>query len=135
MRSSRTTRAGLHRRGLSPRWPRGELPVTRAAQGGAHPRRRRTAARPARRTGGRICSLDAGRRSSADADLSDDRRLPLRHGVRRAAVRLHADVEGKPAGEIAKKVMAALDWLQTQPEHRAFALQLQMVALNLKNLK
>ena len=49
--------------------------------------------------------------------------------------KLLADVEGKPAAEIAKKVMAALDWLQKQPEHRAFALQLQMVALNLKNLK
>ena len=50
-------------------------------------------------------------------------------------VPLLSDLDGKPAAEIAKKVMAALDWLQTQPEHRAFALQLQMVALNLKNLK
>ncbi len=50
-------------------------------------------------------------------------------------VPLLSDVEGKPAAEIAKKVMKALDWLQSQPEHRAFALQLQMVALNLKNLK
>lgn len=50
-------------------------------------------------------------------------------------VPLLSDVEGKSAAEIAKKVMAALDWLQTQPEHRQFALQLQMVALNLKNLK
>jgi hypothetical protein len=32
-------------------------------------------------------------------------------------------------------VTGALDWLQRQPELRAFALQLQMVALNLKNLK
>ncbi|HZE59143.1 MAG TPA: hypothetical protein VE085_01140 [Burkholderiales bacterium] len=46
-----------------------------------------------------------------------------------------SDIEGKPAAEIAKKVMAALDWLQAQPEQRAFTLQLQMVALNLKNLK
>jgi hypothetical protein len=46
-----------------------------------------------------------------------------------------SDVEGKPPAEIAKKVMAALDWLQTQPDQRAFTLQLQMVALNLKNLK
>ena len=37
--------------------------------------------------------------------------------------------------EIAKSVMAALDWLQRQPELHAYALQLQMVALNLKNLK
>ena len=50
-------------------------------------------------------------------------------------VPLLSDIEGKPPAEIAKKVMAALDWLQTQPEQRAFTLQLQMVALNLKNLK
>jgi len=49
-------------------------------------------------------------------------------------VPLLSDLEGKPAAEIAKKVMAALDWLQTRPEQRAFTLQLQMVALNLKNL-
>ena len=50
-------------------------------------------------------------------------------------VPLLSDIEGKPPAVIAKKVMAALDWLQTQPEQRAFTLQLQMVALNLKNLK
>lgn len=50
-------------------------------------------------------------------------------------VALLAGIEKKPAPEIAKSVMAALDWLQRQPEERAFALQLQMVALNLKNLK
>lgn len=48
---------------------------------------------------------------------------------------LLSDVETKSAAEIAKSVMAALDWLQRQPEQRAFTLQLQMVALNLKNLK
>ena len=31
--------------------------------------------------------------------------------------------------------MASLTWLQRQPELRAFTLQLEMVALNLKNLK
>ncbi len=51
-------------------------------------------------------------------------------------VALLAGVEKKPAPEIAKSVMAALDWLQRLPaEERAFALQLQMVALNLKNLR
>ena len=49
--------------------------------------------------------------------------------------RLLAGVESKSAPELAKSVMAALEWVQRQPELRAFALQLQMVALNLKNLK
>ena len=44
-------------------------------------------------------------------------------------------VESKPNVELAKTVMAALDWLQRQPEMRSFSLQLEMVALNLKNLK
>jgi hypothetical protein len=48
---------------------------------------------------------------------------------------LLAGVESKSPAEIAKAVTGALDWLQRQPELRAFALQLQMVALNLKNLK
>jgi hypothetical protein len=49
--------------------------------------------------------------------------------------KLLAGVENKPAAEIAKTVLAALDWLQRQPELRAFAVQIEMVALNLKNLK
>jgi hypothetical protein len=48
---------------------------------------------------------------------------------------LLANVEHKPNAELAKTVMAALDWLQRQPEMRSFALHLEMVALNLKNLK
>jgi hypothetical protein len=48
---------------------------------------------------------------------------------------LLADVEHKSAAEIAKAVTGALDWLQRQPKAQAFAMRLQMVALNLKNLK
>jgi len=48
---------------------------------------------------------------------------------------LLAGIEGKSAAEIARGVMASLTWLQRQPELRAFTLQLEMVALNLKNLK
>ena len=48
---------------------------------------------------------------------------------------LLAGVEKKSAAEIGKAVMASLDWLQRQPEMRSFAVQLEMVALNLKNLK
>jgi hypothetical protein len=48
---------------------------------------------------------------------------------------LLAGVEKKSAAEIGKAVMASLDWVQRQPEMRSFAVQLEMVALNLKNLK
>jgi hypothetical protein len=45
------------------------------------------------------------------------------------------DIEGKRAADIAKAVMNALNLLEGKPEHRALTLQLEMVALNLKNLK
>jgi hypothetical protein len=37
--------------------------------------------------------------------------------------------------EIGANVVAGLTWLQEKPEHRAITMQLEMVALNLKNLK
>ena len=46
-----------------------------------------------------------------------------------------AGVEDLPPAGIAKSVMAALRWLEGKAELRAFTLQLEMVALNLKNLR
>ena len=37
--------------------------------------------------------------------------------------------------QIGAGVIAALTWLQDKPEHRAITTQLEMVAMNLKNLK
>lgn len=48
---------------------------------------------------------------------------------------LFAAVEGMSAAQIASSVVAAMTWLQDRPEHRAITTQLEMVALNLKNLK
>ena len=45
------------------------------------------------------------------------------------------DIEGKPPAHIAKAVMACLDWLEGKSELRAVTQQLEMVALNLKNLR
>ena len=45
---------------------------------------------------------------------------------------------GAPAmtpGQIGAAVVAALTWLQDRPESRAVTMQLEMVAMNLKNLK
>ena len=44
-------------------------------------------------------------------------------------------IEKKKPAEIAKGVMKALAVLEGKEEHRALTLQLEMVALNLKNLK
>lgn len=46
-----------------------------------------------------------------------------------------ADIESMPAGRIASAVVAALTSIQEVPEHRALAMQLEMVAINLKNLR
>ena len=48
---------------------------------------------------------------------------------------LFAHVEAMTSGQIGAKVVAALTWLQDRPEHRAITTQLEMVAMNLKNLK
>lgn len=45
------------------------------------------------------------------------------------------DVETMPAARIASAVVAALTSIQEVPEHRALAMQLEMVAINLKNLR
>ncbi|HEY3076289.1 MAG TPA: hypothetical protein VGJ74_14035 [Burkholderiales bacterium] len=73
-------------------------------------------------------------RAAIEQRLIQARATAEKHGWKEVAALL-AGVETKSAAELAKSVMAALDWLQRQPELRAFTLQLQMVALNLKNLK
>ena len=45
-----------------------------------------------------------------------------------------ASVETMPAKQIGASVVTALTWLQGKPEHRAITTQLEMVAMNLKNL-
>jgi hypothetical protein len=39
------------------------------------------------------------------------------------------------AAQLGTNVVAALTWLQDKPEHRPLTMQLEMVAMNLKNLK
>ena len=45
------------------------------------------------------------------------------------------DVEVMPAGRIAAAVVAALTSIQEAPQHRALAMEHDMVAINLKNLR
>ena len=63
--------------------------------------------------------------------------------VRETAQRTGLDVLAKgfesletlSAAQLGAKVVAALTEVQEKPEHRAIATQLEMVAMNLKNLK
>ena len=46
-----------------------------------------------------------------------------------------AALEKMTAAQLGAAVVSALGWIQDKPEHRAIATQLEMVAMNLKNLK
>jgi hypothetical protein len=44
-------------------------------------------------------------------------------------------VEHMSPAQIGGNVVAALNWLQDKPQHRPLTMQLEMVAMNLKNLR
>jgi hypothetical protein len=46
-----------------------------------------------------------------------------------------AYIENMSAGQLGAAVVATLSMMESQPEHRATTMQLEMVAMNLKNLK
>jgi hypothetical protein len=48
---------------------------------------------------------------------------------------LFPDPSTMTPAELGTAVVAALSWLQDKPQHRAITMQLEMVAMNLKNLK
>lgn len=62
------------------------------------------------------------------------REAALAAGLAELAERF-AGVESMPAQKLGPNVVAALTWLQEKPEHHSIAMQLEMVAMNLKNLK
>ena len=48
---------------------------------------------------------------------------------------LFESVDSLTSAQVGANVVAALTWLQDKPESRAITMQLEMVAMNLKNLK
>jgi len=68
-----------------------------------------------------------------------ERLVKLREGARAAGLEEFAarfdGIETLPPGQIGTKVIGALTWVQEKAEYRAYATQLEMVAVNLKNLK
>ena len=55
-------------------------------------------------------------------------------GVKELAA-FFSELEKMTPAQLGSAVVAALSWIQDKPEHRAIATQLEMVAMNLKNLK
>ena len=64
-------------------------------------------------------------------------------GIRSAAnaagldelAQMFAGVEGAPRAQLEATVRSALKWLAGRPEHKALAAQLELVEINLPNLK
>jgi hypothetical protein len=64
-------------------------------------------------------------------------------GVRRAAqsanladlASMFAGIEGMPRAQIEQKVKNAIKWLADKPQHNRIASQLELVGINLHNLK
>ena len=48
---------------------------------------------------------------------------------------MFADVEGMPKAQIETRVKNALLWLADKPQHQRITIDLELVELNLKNLK
>ena len=46
-----------------------------------------------------------------------------------------SELEKMTPAQLGSAVVAAMGWVQGKPEHRPIAMQLEMVAMNLKNLK
>ena len=46
-----------------------------------------------------------------------------------------ANLKDMTPAQLGAAVVSSLTWLQDRPEHRAITMQLEMVAMNLKNLK
>ena len=66
--------------------------------------------------------------------LIEVRESALKIGLTELAARF-ANVETMAAAQIGARVVIAMTSVQEKPEYRAIATQLEMVAMNLKNLK
>lgn len=68
-----------------------------------------------------------------------ERLVKLREGSRGAGLADFAarfdGIESLAPGQIGAKVIGALTWVQEKAEYRSYATQLEMIAVNLKNLK
>ena len=48
---------------------------------------------------------------------------------------MFAGIEGMPRAQMEAKVASALKWLRDKPEHKGLSAQLELVEINLPNLK
>jgi hypothetical protein len=78
-----------------------------------------------------VTNLD---RAAIEARIAEVRKAAEGKGAAELAGLL-AGVEGLPRAAMEQKVKAALKWAGTKPEHKNLMAQLEMIELNLPNLK
>ena len=78
-----------------------------------------------------VTNLD---RKAIEGKLADARSAAQSSNLAELAA-MFAGVEGMPRAQIKQKVKNALKWLNDKPQHNRLASQLELVGLNLHNLK
>ena len=78
-----------------------------------------------------VTNLD---RKAIEAKLADVRKAAQAANLSELAG-MFAGVEGMPKGQIETRVKNALQWLAEKPQHQRIIVELELVELNLKNLK
>ena len=73
-------------------------------------------------------------RAAIESRLVEVREAARQQGLAEV-VGLFERLETMSGPQVGAKVVAALTWLQDKPQHRPLTMQLEMVAMNLKNLK
>jgi hypothetical protein len=78
-----------------------------------------------------VTNLD---RKAIEGKLADVRKAAQAEKLNELATML-TGVEGMPKGQIEMRVRNALLWLADKPQHQRITVDLELVELNLKNLK
>ena len=78
-----------------------------------------------------VTNLD---RKAVEGKLADVRKAAQAANLNELAS-MFTNVEGMPAAQIEQKVNNALKWLADKPQHNRIASQLELVGINLHNLK
>jgi hypothetical protein len=78
-----------------------------------------------------VTNLD---RKAIEGKLADVRKAAQSSNLNELAT-MFAGVEGMPKAQIESRVKNALKWLADKPQHQRMATDLELVELNLKNLK
>lgn len=78
-----------------------------------------------------VTNLD---RTAIEGKLAEVRSAAQSANLKELAA-MFAGVEGMPRAQIEQKVKNALKWLADKPQHNRIASQLELIGLNLPNLK